>query len=135
MIEAYSTKINQWVILVNEQMEDIFILGNGIINQHVCWNYDYDRDYNNLGGLDTVKISKLRFTINISNSFPKPNNTFCTIEKIFAFDGSSSALSKGGGDVYGDIEFKEGSIVIKDRSNSTKYRLKIDNGQIGLEAI
>lgn len=45
--------------------------------------------------------------------------------------------SSGNQKVYGDLEFPTDTngVVLTDRTTATKYRLKVDNGVLGIEAL
>ena len=109
-------------------------LTNSLYQTLVNTNNNYQNNYYYMYEGVKVNFTKLKFT------FTLPLSNIMQIGRIFAQDTSNTGrtwLSTGGGNVYGDIALPStnNGVILTDRTTSAKYRLKVTNGVLGVEAV
>lgn len=126
-IELFSNKINDYVTVYDNKIEDIYASTNGMLT-HCYWEYNYMNDYATIGNYYEWNVSKIRYTFVLNPESEFYGNNTCEISSLFAYDGSINVLGYYGGSMYGDIKFvKNGIGVILTSPDGTNFRLSIDN--------
>lgn len=117
-IELYSDKISNYKTLYDSDLKAIN--GSPI---YALWEYDYVRDYADIGNFAQWSTSKIRFTFTLNPSI----SNYCTVASLFAYDGSINVLGLHGGSVFGDIVHSQNSGTVLQSANGNKYRLIVSN--------
>lgn len=127
-IELYSENTKSYISIVDELANDRFLQSGGI-DMTFSWQYNHLIDHEFFGGMWERKISKMRYTIYLSQSSPYGGKFSCNPAVAFAYDGSLSFIPPYGGKLYGDMEFNNSadSVVLKS-PDGTKYKLTVGNG-------
>ena len=126
-IELYSEKINNYKTVYDNDLKVI----NGL-PIYAFWEYDYIKDYADIGNFAQWNISKIKFTFTLNPDI----SINCTVSSLFAYDGSINVLGLYGGNVYGDIIHNQNSGTVLQSTNGNKYRLIVsDDGTLSTKKI